>query len=134
MQADPCSISPAAISDTFSLPPSLSLSPLCITTCPWGLQHLNSVAALTKKGCCRGKGRIQKTVKMGFGKSGGASGRSDFQQRDCVTVSCALVKHGAVQGSWLSTWLRKGKPATMALWLPGFCPPELVLSLTSWKD
>jgi len=58
----------------------------------WGLQFLNSVAALTKKDCCRGKGRIQKTVKMGFGKLGGTSGKSDFWQRDCITISCALAK------------------------------------------
>lgn len=86
-----------------------------------------------QKACCRGKGRMQKKSKWGLANQLVLQARATWQ-RDCITVSCALIKHRAVQDSWLSTWLRKGETALMALWLPGLSPPELVLPLTWLKE
>lgn len=57
-------------------------------------------------------------------------------QRDCITISCALVKHRAVQDSWLSTWLRKGKMSQHS-WLSGSLASahqSLCCHLRGWKS
>lgn len=86
-----------------------------------------------QKACCRKKDRMQKKFKLGLASQLVLQAKVTWQ-RVCITVSCALVKHRIAQDSWLYTWLRKGKMALMALWLPGFRPPELMLPLMWLKE
>lgn len=57
-------------------------------------------------------------------------------QKDRITISCAFVKHRAVQDSWLSTWLRKGKMSQHS-WLSGSLASahqSLCCHLRGWKS
>lgn len=122
-------MSPAVTYRHLVFPP---ISLICITTCPCRLQFLSSDAALTKSACCRRDGKIQKTVKMGFGKSGGPSGKSDFWQRHCV--SCGLAKTEPFRAPGFPLGWGRARQHSSLSGSPGFCPPQLVLSLMWLKD